>query len=78
MMNSYYGHQVNEVREQAAQAGLSGSAIIDVRPQAGFVRVKVKMNSPEMLPEFMRNYANVLATTLGMMNFEAKIHVSEE
>ncbi len=30
------------------------------------------MNPPEMLPEFMRNYGNVLATTLGMMNLETK------
>ena len=75
-MNNYLP-QMEEAKRQATQAGLSGSAIVDVHPSAGFVRIKVKMNPPEMLPEFMRNYANVLATTLGMMNLETKIHVSD-
>ncbi len=70
--------QVEEAKQQAAQAGVGGKALIDIHPSTGIVRIKVVMNPPEMLPEFMRSYGNVLATTLGMMNLEARIHVSDE
>jgi hypothetical protein len=73
-----YGPQIEYARQQAAQQGFSGTAIIDAHPSEGLVRIKIKMEPPERLPEFMRHYASGLAATLNMMNLEAKVHLAEE
>jgi hypothetical protein len=70
--------QSEQVRGYATAMGLSGSAVVDVHPSRGFLRVKVKLTSPQMLPEFMANYANLVTMTLGAMNVQAKVHINNE
>jgi len=77
-VNGSYEFQIEDARQQAAQQGFSGRAIIDVHPSKGLVRMKIEMNPSERLPEFMRRYAGGLAVTLSMMNLEAKVHLAEE
>lgn len=73
-----FEQQIEQARQQVAQTGFSGTAIIDVHPSDGFLRLKVKINSPEKLVEFMTNYPKVLVMSLGMANIQAKVHISED
>lgn len=73
-----FEQQMNQTKQQAVAAGFSGTAIIDVHPSRGYLRLKLKLSQPDKLSEFMNTYAGVIGMTLGAMNVESKIHISEE
>jgi hypothetical protein len=73
-----FEQQADQARQHAAAMGISGTAIVDVRPDQGFLRLKVKLNQPDKLPEFMRSYAQVMVMMLRFMNVDAKIHLEED
>ena len=73
-----FEQQINQTRQQAAEAGFSGSAIVDVHPSKGIVRIKISTSPPESLASFVTNYLQFLNMSLGAMNVEARIHIAEE
>jgi len=73
-----FEEQMKQVKQQAAQAGFSGTAIVDVHPKQGIVRIKVNTNPPESLVPFMTNYARMLSVFLSGMNIEARVHFADE
>jgi hypothetical protein len=73
-----FEQQVNQARQQAAGAGFSGNAILDVHPLLGVIRMKVDVTPHESLASFMTNYVQFLSIALGAMNIEAKVHITEE
>ncbi|NVM21741.1 MAG: hypothetical protein HWN68_08175 [Desulfobacterales bacterium] len=70
--------QIAESKQKAAQTGFGGSAIIDVNPATGIIRMKIKTNSPERLKPFMGQYPQILAMSLTALNIEVKVHVAQE
>lgn len=76
-MNSFE-QQMEQARQQIAQTGFSGTAIMDVHPSSGFLRLKVNVSPPEKLVEFMTNYANLAVTLLAVMNIQAKVNIAED
>ncbi len=47
-----YEDQMNQFREHMARSGFSGTAIIDVHPSTGTIRIKVNTTQPEQLKPF--------------------------
>jgi len=76
-VNSFQ-QQMEQARQQVAQAGFAGSAVIDVHPSDGFLRLKVKVDPADKLMEFMTNYADIVAMTLVMMNIQVGVHVDKD
>lgn len=70
--------QVSQYRQQVAQAGLSGTAILDIHPSSGIIRLKVNLIPPEKIGEFITNYSNFLVMSLSAMNVTTKTHVATE
>ena len=77
MMNNME-QQVNQFRQHSAQMGFSGTAILDVHPSSGIIRLKLNSNPPESLQPFTTNYAGFLKMSLNAMNVEVKMHIAEE
>lgn len=69
--------QLNQFKEQAAQAGFSGTAIMDVQPKSGVIRLKLSTKPPEGLKAFTKNFSQVMTMMLGGMNVQVKIHIEE-
>ena len=70
--------QRNQFRQQAEQAGFSGTGIIDVQPKSGIIRLKLNITSPNGLKVFTRNFADCIGMMLGAMNIQVKIRVEQE
>jgi hypothetical protein len=70
--------QIAQTRQQSAQAGFGGNAILDVHPTSGVIRMKVKTASPETLRAFMANFPQFLVASLSAMNIEVKVFVNQE
>ena len=70
--------QVAQHKQQAAQGGLSGTAILDIHPTTGIMRLKINLVPPEKIGEFVINYANVITMSLNSVNISVKTHVAEE
>ena len=70
--------QVAQSKQQAAQGGLSGTAILDIHPTTGIMRLKINLTPPEKIREFIMNYAKVIAMSLNSVNISVKTHVAEE
>ena len=75
---SNFDGQLNRFREQAAQAGFSGTGIMDVHPSIGVIRLKLSTVPPETLKPFTQNFSQALAMMLGGMNVQVKIHVEQQ
>ena len=73
-----YEDQMNQFREHMARSGFSGTAIIDVHPSAGIIRIKVTVPPPANLATIVANYAQFVSMSLGAMNIEARVHFAEE
>jgi hypothetical protein len=73
-----FDQQMNQSKQQAAQAGFSGSAIIDAHPSTGIIRIKLTTSPPESLASFVTNYIQLLNMSLGAMNVETRVHIAEE
>lgn len=68
--------QVAGFRQQAAAAGFSGTAILDIHPTTGIIRLKVNLIPPDKIQEFTTNYSNFLLMSLNAMNITTKTHVA--
>ena len=77
-MTNNIEQQIAQTKQQAAQTGFGGQAILDVHPTTGVVRIKVKTTSPESLKAFMDQFPQFLAMSLTAMNIEVKLHVARE
>jgi hypothetical protein len=73
-----FEQQINQARQQAAQSGFSGNAIVDVHPSNGILHIKITASPPESLASFVTNYVQFLSMSLGAMNIETRIHIAEE
>jgi hypothetical protein len=73
-----FDQQMNQSKQQAAQAGFSGTAIIDAHPLTGIIRIKLTTSPPESLASFVNNYIQLLNMSLGAMNVETRVHIAEE
>lgn len=69
--------QMEQFRQQWANAGFSGMAILDVHPATGIIRIKLNV-PPERLEQFVANYTNILKMSLNAMNIEVKTHIAKE
>jgi hypothetical protein len=76
-MTFNFQRQIEQSKQQAAQIGFSGSAIVDVQPASGIIRLKISSSPPESLKPFITNYVNFLMMSLNAMNVDVKIHISE-
>ena len=76
-MNNYED-QMNQFREHMARSGFSGTAIIDVHPSTGIIRIKVNVTPPENLKPFTTGCGQMLNILLAASNIEPKMHISEE
>ena len=76
-MTFNFQRQIEQNKQQAAQIGFSGSAIVDVQPTSGIIRLKISSTPPESLKPFITNYINFLMMSLNTMNVDVKIHISE-
>ena len=76
-MTFNFQRQIEQSKQQAAQIGFSGSAIVDVQPASGIIRLKISSSPPESLKPFITNYINFLMMSLNAMNIDVKIHISE-
>ena len=72
-----YQQQMNQFKEQMARAGISGTALIDIQPAKGIIRIKIQA-APEKLPTIITNFTQFLTMSLGVMNIDAKVHVTQE
>ena len=70
--------QIAQQKQQAAQGGLSGTAILDIHPTTGIMRLKINLIPPEKVGEFIRNYANVITMSLNSVNISVKTHITEK
>ena len=70
--------QMNQARQQAAQAGFSGTAIVDAHPSTGILRIKITTTPPESLASFVTNYLQFVNMSLLTLNIEAHVHIAEE
>ena len=70
--------QMNQARQQAAQAGFSGTAIVDAHPSTGILRIKITTTPPESLASFVTNYLQFVNMSLRTLNIEARVHIAEE
>lgn len=69
--------QANLYKQQLADAGFSGTALLDLQTSKGIVRIKI--NCPaDKLEQFMTAYANVLVMSLRSMNLEVRVHTEEK
>jgi hypothetical protein len=73
-----FQQQIEQARQQVAQTGFGGTAVIDVHLAKGFFRVKIEVNPPEKLVELMTNFVNILVMALAMLNIHAKVHISKD
>lgn len=53
-------NQLQAVQQMAQQKGITGVAYIDVDPAAGFLRLKLRVVSPEQRAELTTNFALAL------------------
>jgi hypothetical protein len=71
--------QEQQLAQAAAQAGLSRTAILDVHPTTGIIRLKVNLVPLEKTREFITTYAKaIIAVSLGAANISVKTYVGEE
>ena len=77
-MTNNIKQQVEQKKQQAAQTGLSGTAILDIHPTTGIMRLKINLTPPEKLGEFITNYAKVITMSLNSVNISVKTHIDEE
>jgi len=77
-MTYNYEDQMNQFREHMAKSGFSGTAIIDVHPSTGIIRIKVNVSPPQNLKPFTTGCGQMLNILLAASNIEAKMHISEE
>jgi hypothetical protein len=70
--------QINEGRRAVAERGLSGTAILDLQPAKGIIRLRVSLSPPQKLEEFITSYGEVIVMGLRLLNVETKKHVSME
>lgn len=77
-MTNNIEQQVEQKKQQAAQTGLSGTAILDIHPATGIMRLKINLVPPEKLGEFITNYAKVITMSLSSVNISVKTHVAEK
>jgi len=73
-----YMNQINQIRQQTSQQGLSGTAIIDVQPEAGVIRLKVSTMPPENIGPFINGLIQLLSVVLTAANNTFKVHVTED
>jgi hypothetical protein len=69
---------MEQVRQQAAQMGFGGTAIMDVQPARGIIRLKLGLTQPAQTGPFTIRYANIIATLLGAMNVQTKLYQEED
>jgi len=77
-MTNNIEQQVEQKKQQAAQTGLSGTAILDIHPTTGIMRLKINLTPPEKIGEFIVNYAKVITMSLNSVNISVKTHVAEK
>ena len=77
-MTNNIEQQVEQKKQQAAQTGLSGTAILDIHPATGIMRLKINLTPPEKIGEFIVNYAKVITMSLNSVNISVKTHVAEK
>lgn len=70
--------QVAQQKQQSAQAGLSGTAILDIHPTTGIMRLKINLIPPEKIGEFVTKYAKIVVMSLSSANISVKTYVDEE
>jgi len=64
-----------QFRQQAAQAGISGDAVIECQPKDGFMRVKVTWNPPARQEELTKSLAETTTSLLQMMGVQVKVRI---
>jgi hypothetical protein len=70
--------QADQARQQAAQAGFSGTAHLGLFPNSGIIKLKISTTPPEKIPEFVKRYAGILTMSLSAMNIEVEQYTEEE
>lgn len=70
--------QMGQFREQAASTGFSGSAIMDVHPDIGIIRIKINTVPPQALGQFTEGFSQLMTMMLGGVNIAVRKKISKE
>jgi len=70
--------QLNQFKQQAAQAGFSGTGILDVQTKSGLIRLKLNTVPAEKLSSFTEGFYQCLVMVLNGMNIQVKVHIEQE
>ena len=70
--------QIEQARQEVAQAGFSGTATVDSHIYKGFIRQKIEVNPPGELAAFMVIYTDALVMILAAMNLNVGVHIDED
>jgi hypothetical protein len=70
--------QINQLKQQAKQAGFSGTGILDIQPTSGVIRIKLNTVPAENLSTFTERLSQCLAMVLNGMNIQVKVHIEEK
>lgn len=70
--------QMGQFREQAASTGFGGTAILDVHPDVGIIRLKLNTVPPEALGQFTEGFSQMMVMMLGGVNITVKKNISRE
>ena len=70
--------QMVEKARQMTAGQYSGELWLDVSPQEGFIRIKLRnIQPPEAMPQLISGFCYVLANGGAMFNLQVKQHVRE-
>lgn len=78
MNNNNIDQQLAQKKQESAKAGLSGTAILDIHPSTGIIRLRINLVPPEKIGEFIKNYANVITMSLNAANITVKTYTDGE
>jgi len=64
--------------QQAAQAGVSGKAVVDSHPEEGVIRLKLFWIPSERTAELTRSFTQVVVMALRGLNLTVRVKTSDE
>jgi hypothetical protein len=76
MTNQDLGNQFELAKQMAQQSGIKGTVYIDFNPEAGFLRLKLKVTPPQQQSVLTSSFAQVVAQASQMFGIQVKVHQS--
>lgn len=78
MDNQDIQNQFELAKQMAQKTGIKGTVYIDFNPDSGFLRLKLKVTSPEQQRMLTSSFAQVLAQASQMFGLQVKTNQSND